>query len=57
MSRLVRLLKSPKEKELSSGEELQMKCRKCGKRPAADQDGLCKHCRFDDVLTWITERK
>lgn len=57
MSRLSRLLKSPREKDSLRGEELQMKCTKCGKRPAKDPDGLCDHCRFDDILTGMTERE
>jgi hypothetical protein len=51
VSRLVRLLKSPKEKDSLRGEKLQMRCSKCEKREATGPDGLCSHCRFDDILT------
>jgi len=57
VSKLIRLLKSPKEKGSLKEEELQMKCIKCGNRPATGQDGLCNHCRFHDVLTLLAEAK
>ena len=57
MSKLIRLLKSSKEKNLVRGEELQMNCKKCGKRPATELDGLCNHCRFDYVITQMAEKK
>ena len=56
MSRILRLLKSQREKS-SLGEELQMHCSKCGKRPATDKDGFCDHCRFEEILTQMTEMK
>jgi hypothetical protein len=57
MSRLSRLLKSPVEKGTVKSNEPQTKCRKCGMRPAADPDGLCNQCRFDDVLTELVNKK
>ncbi|MGD8507200.1 MAG: hypothetical protein PVF15_11140 [Candidatus Bathyarchaeota archaeon] len=57
MSRLTRLLKSPKERASLEIEELQLKCSKCGKRTATDQDGLCDSCRFDDILTGLTQKE
>ena len=56
VSRIVRLLKSVREKG-SLREELQMHCSKCGKRLATDKDGFCNPCRFNDVLTQMTEKK
>jgi len=29
------------------------KCKKCGKRPAAEGDVLCKPCRYDETLGQI----
>jgi Zn finger protein HypA/HybF involved in hydrogenase expression len=57
MSKLVRLLKSPKEKASLRSEELQLKCSKCGKRTATNQDGMCDSCRFSDILTGLNPRK
>lgn len=57
MSRLIRLLKSSREKGSLRGEKLQMKCTKCGKRLSTRPDGMCDTCRFDDVITQLTERK
>jgi len=57
MSRLIRLMKSTKERDLLRDEELQRQCSKCGKRPATDKDGFCDHCRLDDILTQLTEKK
>jgi len=57
LSRFIRLLKSQKEKDSQEDEELQMKCSRCGERPATDPDGLCNQCRFEDVLTQMTEKK
>jgi len=57
MSRLIRLMKSTKERDLLRDEELQTHCSKCGKRPATDKDGFCDQCRFDDILTQLTEKK
>ena len=56
VSRIIRLLKSPKEKS-SVEEELQLNCSKCGKRPSTKKDGFCDQCRFDDFLTQMTEKK
>lgn len=56
VSRIARLLKSRREKSLLE-EELQIDCSKCGKRLATDKDGLCNPCRFNDVLTQMTEKK
>ncbi|MCK4435620.1 hypothetical protein KAU87_02300 [Candidatus Bathyarchaeota archaeon] len=56
MSRIVRLLKSARGKS-SLGEELQMHCSRCGKRLATDKDGFCDPCRFDDILTQMTEKR
>ncbi len=55
MSRIIRLLRSPRKESLD--EELQLKCSKCGNRLATDKDGFCDHCRFDDTLTRMTEKK
>jgi len=56
VSRIVRLLKSAREKN-PLREELQMHCSKCGKRPATDKDGFCDPCRFQNILTQMTEKK
>lgn len=58
VSKFIRLLKLQKEKSSLRGEEPQMKCSKCEKREATDPDGLCNHCRFDNVLMQMrTERE
>jgi len=57
VSRLTRLLKSPKEKDALTEHELQMNCSKCGKRPAREPEGLCNQCRFDDILTEMVNKK
>ena len=57
MSKLIRLLKSSREKGSLRDEKVQMKCTKCGKRPSTGSDGMCDTCRFDDVLTQLTETK
>jgi hypothetical protein len=57
VSRFIRLLKSPKEEDSLKDEEPQTDCQKCGMRPAADSDGLCNQCRFDDVLAELVKKK
>jgi len=42
---------------LLTEKEQQTKCEKCGKRLATSQDGLCDHCRFDNVLTRVVGRQ
>lgn len=46
-----------KKKALLIEKELEKKCTKCGERPATGQDGLCNHCRMDDILTQLAKRK
>ncbi len=38
-------------------EEKEEKCRKCGKRPATDDDGLCDHCRTMEMLNAMIESR
>ena len=57
VSRFIRLLKSSKEEDSLRDEEPQPNCKKCGVRPAADSDGLCDQCRFDDVLAELVKKK
>ncbi len=57
VSRLMRLLKAPKQKDSANGDESPAACSKCGKRSATETDGLCNSCRFTDILTGMTENK
>jgi len=56
VTKLIRSLKILDKISLTEKEQ-QTKCEKCGKRAATGQDGLCDHCRFDALLTKMTETK
>lgn len=56
MPKILHLLKPP-EKRNSQEEKLQVKCSRCDKRLATDEDGFCSQCRFDVVLSQIALKK
>lgn len=56
MPKILHLLK-PLEKRNSPEERQQVKCRRCDKRLATDENGFCNQCRFDVVLSQIAMKK
>jgi ribosomal protein L37E len=45
-----------RKKELAERSSSQ-KCKRCGKRPPANDDGLCDHCRFIRLMDKILEER